>query len=102
MAVDSYDPSSIPAPELHGCQVRPSMRFETAAAVFDDWLSSPIAPNQARYRSKNTIKDCRTKTKALNRLGTFASTRAGGFRTPAIYGLIRPAPIRSMTNWRCS
>jgi integrase len=64
---DLFDASSIPAPELHGCQIRPSMRFETAAAVFDDWLSSPIAPNQARYRSKNTIKDCRTKTKALNR-----------------------------------
>jgi integrase len=63
----TFDPALIPVPPLHGCIIRPEMSFETAAATFDEWLSSPISPNQARYRAKRTMCDCRTKIKALNK-----------------------------------
>jgi integrase len=62
-----FDPASIPAPPLHGCQIRLDMSFAEAAAAFDEWLSSPLSPDQARYRSKGTMRDCRTKIKALNK-----------------------------------
>lgn len=47
----SFDPASIPAPPLHGCQIRADMTFAEAAAAFDEWLSCPLSPDQARYRS---------------------------------------------------
>jgi integrase len=62
-----FDPASIPVPPLHGCQIRADMTFAEAGAAFDDWLSSPLSPDQARYRSKGTMRDCRTKIKALNK-----------------------------------
>jgi integrase len=62
-----FDPASIPVPPLHGCQIRGDMSFSEAAATFDDWLSSPISPDQARYRSRGTMRDNRTKIKALNK-----------------------------------
>src|ERR1700761_6820081 len=58
---------AIPAPALHGCQIRGDMRLVDAAAAFDARLSSPVSPNQARYRSAGTMRDCRTKIKALNK-----------------------------------
>jgi integrase len=63
----AFDPASIPAPTLHGCQIHAEMSFAEAAAAFDEWLSCPISPDQARYRSKGTMRDCRTKIKALNK-----------------------------------
>jgi integrase len=52
------------------------MSFAEAAAAFDDWLSSPLSPDQARYRSKGTMRDCRTKIKALNKF--FGRLKLGG------------------------
>jgi len=43
------------------------MTFAEAAAAFDEWLSCPLSPDQARYRSHGTMRDCRTKIKALNK-----------------------------------
>lgn len=60
-----FDPASIPVPPLHGCQIRPDMTFAEAAAAFDEWRS--CAPDQARYRSHGTLRDCRTKLKALSK-----------------------------------
>jgi hypothetical protein len=60
-----FDPASIPVPPLHGCQIRPDMTFAEAASAFDDWRS--CAPDEARYRSHGTLRDCRTKIKALNK-----------------------------------
>ncbi|MGC2404544.1 MAG: hypothetical protein WA510_32435, partial [Acidobacteriaceae bacterium] len=60
-----FDPASIPAPPLHGCQIRADMSFAEAAATFDDWRS--CAPDRARYRSHETLRDSRTKIKALNK-----------------------------------
>jgi integrase len=62
-----FDPASIQAPDFHGCGICESMTFQFAAANFAEWLSSPVSPNQARYRSMNTMKDCRLKIKSLNR-----------------------------------
>ncbi len=61
----AFDPASIPVPPLHGCQIRADMTFAEAAAAFDEWRS--CAPDQARYRSHGTLRDCRTKIKALNK-----------------------------------
>jgi integrase len=63
----AFDPSSIPVPPLHGCQIRADMSFSEAAATFDEWLSCPLSPDQVRYRSHGTMRDCRTKIKALNK-----------------------------------
>ena len=64
----TFDPALIPVPPLHGCVIRPEMSFETAAATFDEWLSCPISPDQAlRYRAVRTMRDNRTKIKALNK-----------------------------------
>lgn len=63
----AFDATLIPVPPLHGCQIRPDMSFETAAATFDDWLSSPISPDQARYLSHRTMQDYRQKVKALKK-----------------------------------
>jgi len=71
-----FDPTSIPVPPLHGCVIRPEMPFETAAATFDEWISSPISPNQGRYRSRGTMRDNRTKIKALNKF--FGSLKLSG------------------------
>jgi integrase len=64
---DKFDPSTIPVPPLPGFQILPDMTFSEAGAAFDEWLSSPISPDQARYRSRGTMRDCRTKIKALNK-----------------------------------
>src|ERR1700733_12294270 len=73
--VEPFDPSTIPAPPLHGCQIRADMPFMDAAAAFDDWLSSPVSPGQARYRSQGTMVDCRCKLKAVNKF--FGSLKLG-------------------------
>jgi integrase len=48
-------------------QIRPEMTFVEAAAAFDEWMSSPVSARQARYKSYNTMKDIRTKLKALTK-----------------------------------
>ena len=63
----AFDPADIPAPSLHGCHIHKEVTFAQAAAAFDQWLSGPIAFEQARYRSRNTMKDNRTKIKALSK-----------------------------------
>jgi integrase len=63
----AFDAAAIPIPPLHGCQIRAEMSFAEAAATFDEWLSCPLSPDQARYRSKGTMRDNRTKIKALNK-----------------------------------
>jgi integrase len=63
----AFDPTLIPAPPLHGCQIRADMTFAEAGAAFDEWLSCPQSPEGARYRSKGTMRDNRTKIKALNK-----------------------------------
>jgi integrase len=60
-----FDPASIPAPPLQGYHIRADMTFAEAAAAFDEDLSCP-APG-ARYRGFRTIRDLRTKLKALNK-----------------------------------
>jgi hypothetical protein len=63
----AFDAALIPAPPLHGCQILPEMAFETAAATFDEWLSGPISHGHSCYRSRTTMRDCRTKVKALSK-----------------------------------
>jgi hypothetical protein len=46
-------------------QIRPDMTFVEAAAVFDDWMSCPVSSRQARYKSRRTMIDIRTKLKGL-------------------------------------
>jgi len=43
------------------------MSFAEGAAAFDEWLSSPISADRARYQSSGTMRDHRTKIKALNK-----------------------------------
>jgi integrase len=62
-----FDPASIPAPTLHGYQVRADMSFTGAAAAFDEYLSCPAPSQQARYRAFRTMRDIRTKIKALSK-----------------------------------
>jgi integrase len=62
---NNFDPSTVPMPTLHACQILPEMSFAQASEVFLDWLSSPMSPQDARYRSFRTMRDIRTKLKAL-------------------------------------
>jgi integrase len=63
----TFDPALIPAPPLHSCPIQCDMSFTAAGAAFDDWFSCPISPDQARYCSRGTMRDNRTKIKALNK-----------------------------------
>jgi integrase len=62
-----FDPGSIPVPPLHGYQIRADMSFAEAAAAFDEHLSCPVEAPQARYRAFRTMRDIRTKIKALSK-----------------------------------
>jgi integrase len=64
---NTFDPSTIPVPPLPGFQIRPHMTFAEAGAAFDEWLSNPMSSDQARYRAKGTMRDNRTKIRALNK-----------------------------------
>jgi integrase len=63
----TFDPASIPAPPLHGYGIRADMSFPEAAAAFDEHLSCPVKAGQARYRAFRTMRDIRTKIKALSK-----------------------------------
>ena len=90
------------SPPLHGCQIRADMSFAESAATFDDWLSSPLSPEQARYRSRGTMRDCRTKIKALNKffgpliLGRHSPRADSGVSESALFQRAQPlgAPCR--------
>ena len=62
-----FDASLIPVAPVHDFRIRADMRFSEAAAAYDEWMSSPISQEHARYRCKGTMTDVRTKFKALNR-----------------------------------
>ena len=61
----AFDPASIPAPPVHGYGIRAEMSFTEAAGAFDEHLSCPV--EASRYRAFRTIRDIRTKIKALSK-----------------------------------
>jgi integrase len=63
----AFDPTTIPVPPLHGYRIRADMSFPEAAAAFDEHLSCPVEAGQARYRAFRTMRDIRTKIKALSK-----------------------------------
>lgn len=54
-------------PPIDYGQIRPDMTFVEAAAAFDGWMSCPVSARQARYKSRRTMVDIRTKLKALTK-----------------------------------
>jgi hypothetical protein len=66
-ATSPFDPASIPVPPLPGFQIRPDMTFAEAGVAFDEWMSWPTSTDQARYRAAGTMRDNRTKLRALSK-----------------------------------
>lgn len=54
-------------PPVNYGEIRGDMPFPEAAITFDQWMSCPVSSGQVRYRSFRTMRDIRTKLKALGK-----------------------------------
>ena len=54
-------------PPLNYGEIRGDMSFPEAATTFDQWMSCPVSSGQERYRAVRTMRDNRTKLKALSK-----------------------------------
>ena len=54
-------------PPVNYGEIRCDMSFPEAATTFDQWMSCPVSSGQLHYRAVRTMRDIRTKLKALNK-----------------------------------